>query len=137
MLSSLKKVWSFVKSYWHIPLTAVVAFVGLVVFRNKSGNVSKIMDASRESFEKQKDAIVQAEKEKVTKKQQIEQEYQDAVRSIEKVYKAQKKSLDDSKKKEIKKAVKKHYNDPKELSSEISNLFGLKYVPKKRNSNTD
>ena len=63
----------------------------------------------------------------------MEQEYNDAIEAINTIHKTQNKTLENKKKKEIKKIVKKHYNEPDKISKEISDLFGVTYVPKKRN----
>jgi len=129
----LKKIWLFLKTHWYIP---VIIVVGLIL-KGQSDKMLKIIDASKKSYNKQKEAIEWAAGEKENKKQKIDREYDDAVRAIETVYKVQKKNLEENKKKEIKNIVEKYYNEPEELSSQISDLFGLTYVPRKNNNNTD
>ena len=82
-----------------------------ILLKSKNNRASKIVEASKESYEKQKAAIENAEKEKEVQKQKIEKEYNDAVASIEAVYKVQNKELEERKKKEIKNIVKKYYNN--------------------------
>jgi len=74
----------------------------------------------------------------INKNLQLKQqkEYEAALTAIETIHNLQNKKLDNKRKKEIKKIVKKHYNNKEALSSEISDLFGVKYVPKK-NSNSN
>ena len=134
---TLKKLWSLIKSYWKLPLAIVVGIVGLLALKGKDNKAKKILDAANKTYEKEKQIIQEAQKQKVVAKEKVEKEYNDAVRSIETVYKLQKKTLDEQKKKEIKKIVKKHYNNKEELGSEISNLFGITYAPRKDNNNTD
>ena len=129
-MAILKKVWAFLKTHWYIPLILLIG----IILKSKSGSLLKIIDAQKESYNKQKSAIETAEAEKKVYKAKIEEEYEDALKAIETVHNFQNKKLDNKKKKEIKKIVKKHYNNKEALSSEISDLFGVKYVPKKNNN---
>jgi hypothetical protein len=137
MVLSIKKLWSVIKSYWKLPLAIVVGIIGLLTLKGKDNKAKKILDAANKTYEKEKEIIQEAQNQKIVAKEKVEKEYDDAVRSIETVYKFQKKTLDEQKKKEIKKIVKKHYNNKEELGSEISNLFGITYAPRKDNNNTD
>jgi len=128
---ALKKIWAFFKAYWYIP---VILIIGLVL-KSQNDRMLKIIDAQKESYEKQKAAIENAEKEKEVQKQKIEKEYNDTVASIEAIYKVQNKELEERKKKEIKNIVKKYYNNPEEISSRISKSFGLIYVSTENNNN--
>ena len=129
----LKKIWVFLKTHWYIP---VIIIIGLIL-RSQNNRMLEIIDASKKSYDKQKEAIENAEKEKEVQKQKIEKEYDNAVTTIEAVYKIQNKELQERKKKEIKNIVKKYYNDPEEISSRISKAFGLIYVPTKNNNNPE
>jgi Na+-transporting NADH:ubiquinone oxidoreductase subunit NqrC len=131
-MAILKKVWAFLKTHWYIPLILLIG----IILKSKSDSLLKIIDAQKESYNKQKSAIEAAETEKKVSKAQIEEEYEDALTAIETIHNLQDKKLDNKRKKEIKKIVKKHYNNKEALSSEISDLFGVKYVPKK-NSNSN
>ena len=128
----LKKIWAFIKSYWYVPMLAIVA----LVIKTKKQKVSEILDVASDSHRKEVDAINSATEEKKKARIRIEQEYNDAVNAIGRVYKTQNKSLDKKKKKEIKKITDEFYNNPSEVSSKISDLFGITYVPRKNNNNT-
>ena len=130
---TLKKKWAFLKTHWYIPVIIIVA----ILLKSQNNKMSKIIDAQKESYEKQKNAIESAEKEKKIAKEKIEKEYNDTVASIEAIYKAQNKNLKTQKKKEIKNIVKEYYNDPNEISSRISKAFDLIYVPTKNNNNPE
>jgi chemotaxis response regulator CheB len=129
-MKTLKIIFSFLKTHWYIP---VVVIIGLLA-KSKSDSLLKIIDAQKETYEKEKMAIETAAEEKVKAKQKVQEEYEDAVTAIERVRESQNKKLEAKSKKEIKKIVKKHYNEPDKISKEISDLFGLTYVPKKRNN---
>lgn len=127
---ALRKTWVFLKTHWYIPVLLIIG----VVLKSKGDSLLKIIDAQKDSYEKQKSAIEGAEKEKKASKQKIDEEYNDALTAIETIHQIQGKQLESDKKKEIKNIVKKHYNDKEAITSEIKDLFGITYVPKKDNN---
>lgn len=126
----LKKIWAFLKTHWYIPVIIVAG----IILKSKSDSLLKIIDAQKDSYEKQKAAIEDAESQKKISKQKINEEYNDALTAIENIHEIQGKKLENEKKKEIKKIVKKHYNNKEAITSEIKDLFGIIYVPKKDNN---
>ena len=125
----LKKIWAFLKSYWYVP---VIIIMGLLL-KSKSDKALEIIDAQKESYEKQKDAIENAAKEKIEAKERIEKEYENATQKIEKEYAKMNKEISDRQKSIIKKTVKKFHSDPDAMAKEISEKFGVQYVPNKNN----
>ena len=93
---TVKKIWSFLKNYWYIPLVMIVSSIGYLLTKGKKIPTDEILKASKKTHEV--------------------------------------KNLKEESKKEIKEIVKKHYNDPERLSKDISDLFGIKYVPKDLNN---
>lgn len=131
---ALKKTWSFLKNYWYIPLVMIVSTIGYLLTKSKKIPTEEILKASKKTHEVEKAAIEQAAQQKLVAKEKVQEEYEDAVRSIKKIHDLQNRTLEGKKKKEIKKIIKKHYNEPDKISKEISDLFGVTYVPKKRNN---
>ena len=129
---AIKKIWSFLKNYWYIPLVMIVSSIGYLLTKSKKIPTDEILKASKKTHEVEKAAIEHAAEQKIKAKQKVEQEYNDAVKAISTIHENQNKTLENKKKKEIKKIVKKHYNEPDKISKEISDLFGVTYVPKKR-----
>ena len=123
----LKKIWAFLKSYWYVP---VIIIMGLLL-KSKSDKALEIIDAQKESYEKQKDAIENAAKEKIEAKERIEKEYENATQKIEKEYAKMNKEISARQKSIIKKTVKKFHSDPDALAKELSEKFGVQYVPNK------
>ena len=129
---TIKKIWSFLKNYWYIPLVVIVSSIGYLLTKSRKIPTDEILKASKKTHEVEKAAIEYAAEQKVKAKQKVEQEYNDAVKAINTIHEIQNKTLENKKKKEIKKIVKKHYNEPDKISKEISDLFGVTYVPKNR-----
>ena len=131
---AIKKIWSFLKNYWYILLVMAVSSIGYLLTKSRKIQTDEILKASKKTHEVEKAAIEHAAEQKIKAKETVQQEYSDAVRAIQTIHDLQNKKLENKKKKEIKKIVKKHYNEPEKISKEISDLFGVKYVPKKRNN---
>mgnify|MGYP003635283743 FL=1 len=129
----LKKIWSFLKSYWYIPVLMIVA----LVFRSKTDKVEEIIKAADDSHKKQLDAIEVAELNKKKEKEWIDKEYDNAIKKIEEKYSKENKTLDKKEKKFVKSAIKEWSDDPDQMAERITLKFGFEYEPKKNNSNTD
>ena len=130
---ALKKIWSFLKSYWYIPVLIIVA----LVFRSRTNKVEEIIKAADDSHKKQLDAIEVAETNKKKEKEWIDKEYDNAIKKIEESYSKENKTLDKKEKKFVKSAIKEWSDDPDQMAERITLKFGFEYEPKKNNSNTD
>lgn len=128
---ALKKTWVFLKTHWYIPLLIIVG----VVVKSKSEALKGIIDAQKKSYDKQTEAIRDAEIEKKSLKEKVEKEYEQAVSDIKLIHKLKKQELAEEKEEEIKKIIKKNYNKPEKITKELSDAFGVKYVPKNLNNN--
>lgn len=129
----LKKIWAFLKTHWYIPVVIVL----LILLRNKGTNLQKILNLQRESYDKQIEEINKSYEKQKEKEKEINEEYEAAVKKIEEEYKKNNDALNAASKKQVKKLVKKYYNEPSDLALLISDRFGVTYVPKKNNSDSD
>ena len=82
----LKKVWVFLKTHWYIPLLIIVG----VVAKSKSNALKDIIDAQKKSYDKQTEAIRDAEIEKKNLKEKVEKEYKQAISDIKLIHKLKK-----------------------------------------------
>jgi len=130
---ALKKIWVFLKTHWYIPVVIVL----LILLRNKSVNLKKILDIQRASYDKQIKEIDKSYQKQKEKEKEINKEYKEAVKAIEEEYKKNNDALNAASKKRVKKLVKKYYNEPSDLALMISEKFGVTYVPKSNNSSND
>ena len=123
----LKKIWAFFKTHWYLP---VIIIIGLLL-KSQNNRILKIIDTQKESYERQKAAIENAEREKEEAKERIEKEYEKATQKIEEEYAKMNKEISNRQKDIIKKTVKKFHSDPDALAKELSEKFGVQYVPYK------
>ena len=126
-MTTLKKIWAFLKTHWYIPVIIIIA----IVLKGRNTSLLKIIDAQKESYDKQKAAIENAEREKEEAKERIEKEYEKAAQKIEEEYAKMNKEISNRQKDIIKKTVKKFHSDPDALAKELSEKFGVQYVPYK------
>jgi ABC-type transporter lipoprotein component MlaA len=124
----LKKAWVWTKKYWYLPALAVYTLVLWVFFRDKAQNAVDVYLSSRKSYEDQIEAINQAHKEEIEKRDAVIQEYTKIVKAIEEEYAENRRVLEDRKKKEVKKLVEEYVDKPDELAKMIGEKFGFSYV---------
>jgi gas vesicle protein len=122
---ALKKVWVFLKTHWYIP---VIIVLGLLI-RSKSDHFLKMLQITKDSYNKQIEEIDKINEETEAKKENIHKEYEKTISKIEEEFKKKNEELKERKKKEVKKLVNKYYDNPDELANEITKRFGFKYVP--------
>lgn len=127
---NLKKIWTLVKTHWYVPV--IIAL--LIVMKGKSDNLKKIIEAQRKSYENQIKEIEEIHARRIEKDKQIHKDYEVAVKKIEEDYKKRNVELSTSKKKQVKKLVKKYYDKPNDLANRLSDKFGVVYVHEKNNS---
>jgi len=129
-MMTLKKIWALIKTHWYLPVIIIVG----IILKSQNNRFLEIIDAQKESYEKQKAAIENAEKEKREAKQHIEEEYEKAIEKIEEEYAKMNKEISNRQKGIIKKTVKKFHSDPDALAKELSEKFGVQYVPFNKNN---
>jgi sortase (surface protein transpeptidase) len=107
----------------------------LIFLKFKRDSLLKIIDAQKETYEKEKEAILDAEIEKKKMTEKVDKEYQETVEKFKVLHQIQRKELTEEKEKEIKKIIKKNYNKPEKMTKELSDMFGIIHVPKINNDN--
>ena len=126
-MMTLKKIWSFLRNYWYIPLILAGMVVSWVVLRKKNDRLVKMLKIAEESHKKEVDAINEAHRREREERQRIEEEYRKRLIEIEAEYAEKKKDLEEREKRLIKKYTKMYYNNPEELKSILEKTFGIKY----------
>ena len=54
---TLKKIWSFIKNYWHFPVVLVAIFITFLVTRKSSERFSEILKMATNNHKKELDII--------------------------------------------------------------------------------
>ena len=121
----LKKVWVWIKNYWYIPALLVYTLVLWLFFRKKNERILELFEISKESYQKEIDAINAAHMAEIEKKEKIVQSYTEALKKIELEYNIELEKLGKEEKKEISELVTKFHDSPDELAEEMKRLFGV------------
>lgn len=126
--SRLKKLWVWLKAYWYVPVIAILAIITLVITRKSPQWAFDMIQKNRETAERERAAIDNAEREADKTKQAAEDRFNSVVGEIERNHADRKKELDRKKEREIKKIIKSSGNNPAVITNEIADKFGFTVV---------
>jgi hypothetical protein len=126
--SRLKKSWVWLKAYWYVPVIAILAIITLVITRKPPQWAFDMIQKNRETAERERSAIDNAEREADKTKQAAEDRFNSVVGEIEKNHTERKNELNRKKEREIKKIIKASGNDPAVITNEIAEKFGFTVV---------
>jgi len=126
---AIKKSLLWVKAYWYIPAVVAYTVVMVLFFRRSSEQAGKLLSTTIGSYEKQLAVLNESHQTEIGKREEILANYQRVVSELEDKYAEEEKQITESKKKSIKKIVEKYHNDTDGLAKEISEKFGITYVP--------
>lgn len=122
----LLKAWSWCKKYWQFLVGLIISFVLLFIFRRtNTGQLSRVIERVQSDHHKEIEAIDRARQIEQEKIQAAQARREETVREIEVSYAEAQVELDEKKKKEIKKLVQRHVNNPDELTRQLSRATGV------------
>lgn len=124
----LRKLWSWIKNYWYIPVILIGIVLLTVVLRKPPESLSKILSKAIDSHKKEVDLIEKAHQQEIEKRNKALNTYQSRMKAIEEEFKKKNIDLDAKQKKEIEKIVKKNKENPEELAREIAEKYGFTLV---------
>lgn len=128
MLLGLKKVWSFIKNYWYIPVIVIGIIVGTIVFREVPQSLLDMLNKRKELHKKELEVIEQVKKEEREKREKALAVYHKTLEQIEEKYEKSKKDLSLRKKNKIKKIIEDTHDDPDELAKQLADQTGFQIV---------
>jgi hypothetical protein len=126
---TLSKVWIFTKNYWYVPFVIIVFLISWLTFRSNNERVTEILKNSIENYEKEIALLKEAHKKELEVRDELLDQYNSIIDELEKQYKDKQEELDEKKKQEVKEIVEKYEDDNEALAKEISEKFGVNYVP--------
>lgn len=124
----LQKAWVWTKHNWKIAALAVWTVVIFFVSRKSASAALRIIKIQQENYQKEIDILNESHNAEISKRNEILNQYQDVISSIEEEYAKENKQLQDSKKNEIKKILEDYYNEPETINSYLEENFGFKHV---------
>jgi peptidoglycan hydrolase CwlO-like protein len=127
-MTKLRKIWSFLKTHWYIPLALIGAILLLFVSRGNSKALMEIIRRSRDTHKKEVEKLDEIQAEEIQKRDLAIKRFHSTIAEVEKKFEESNQSLDRKKKKEIKKIVEEVGDNPEELTKRISALTGFGIV---------
>ena len=123
----LAKIWSWIKSYWYVPLGFVI--FGVLWYLTKSSDLSpwEMLQKARDNHRQQVEDIEKINKEKDEKIAAEEKKLKAQLEVIEKKANEEMKNLDDDKKARVEQLLKKNKDNPAALAKRLSELTGLSF----------
>jgi len=125
VLVYLKKAWAWIKNYWYVPALLIYTIALWIVFRKKNERILELFEISKNSYQKEIEAINAAHVAELENKELIIKSYTEALKKIELEYNIEVEKLDKKEKKEISKLVAKFHSEPDALAEEMKKLFGV------------
>ena len=122
---TLKKVWTWLKTYWYIPALLLYTLVMVVVFRKDGLNALEVFAVTKDSYKKQIDVLNETHESEIKKRDKIIKKYNKTVDELEKRHDDQNKKLDAHKKKRVKSLIEEHHDDPEHLTQLLRLTFGI------------
>ena len=121
----LKKAWAWLKTHWYFPILLVLLIITYFSGRARVNKVLKMFETSKESYDKQIDAINKSHEQELKKQEELYNAYIDTIKKLERDHKANLDSLDEEKKKKLDEMVRKYKGTPKELEQDLGEMFGI------------
>ena len=84
-----------------------------------------MFEISKESYQKQIEAINKSHEEELKKQEELYNTYLNTMKRLEKEHENNLNSLDEEKRKKLDEMVKKYRGTPKELEQELGQMFGI------------
>jgi len=126
----LKKAWATIRKYWQYFALAAYTIVIYVLFKKDKNTeaIKSAFTASKKTHKAELEAINNAHKEELVKRDKIIDDYHTTIMKLDDEYKKQKLKLHEWEKKVIKKIVKDTHNDPEGRVKKIAEHFGFELV---------
>jgi len=123
-----KKAWAWCKKYWQLLVGIAIPIVVWIVTR-RSPDLSKVIERVREDHKKEVNTLETAHHMEVEKREVARSRYESVLVEVERKYAEDNKSLDRKKKKEMKKLIEDHAEDPDadpdEITRKLAELTGF------------
>ena len=124
----LSKSWAWIRAHWQIPFLLLWTILVYVLARRNSDALIEVIEAKKESYKKQVDALRRSHNDEILKRDKLTMKYEETLSEIERKYKAREKELSEAEKNEIKEVVIKSRGNSYEIRERIEKEFGLKFV---------
>lgn len=129
-MTSLLKLWAFIKHYWYIPIGFIIALCFFVITRDKKMfiNWSDLLAKKNSSHKKVVEKIDAAHRAEIDANNRAVKRMEEVQRQIREEYDRNKRDLDVKTQKRINKIMKDLKDDPHALANAIEKETGLRVL---------
>tara|TARA_R100001510_G_C7653604_1_gene211902 strand:- start:2695 stop:3099 length:405 start_codon:yes stop_codon:yes gene_type:complete len=122
------KSWLWLKEHWQFPILLLWTIFVFVFSRRNSEAMLEVMEAKKNSYRKQITILNEKHATEILKRDQLIDQYHEAVEKIEEDFKKKSKELTVKQKNTIKEIIIDSKGDPDAVKAEIENIFNFTYV---------
>ena len=125
-----KIAWHFCKSNWQIVIAAIVILVVYMTSRSRNKQLAKTLSDMRESHKEEVRIIQESYDKQIEDVIEAEKTMADTINQVEEEYRSRNQNLDKKKRREIEKVIKENANDPDHITKRISEITGFEIYVK-------
>jgi hypothetical protein len=127
-LVKIKTAWAWLKTHWQVPFLLIWTIVVWVLTRRNSDAIIEVLEAKKESYEKQIKVINETHADELLRRDKLLDQYNDTIRKIEEEWKLGKLKITKKQQEDIKKFVIDSKGNPDEIKKKIEDAFGFTYT---------
>ena len=125
---TITKAWVWLKQNWKVPVLVLWTIIVWIFSRKNAEVALEVLDAKKQSYEKQVAFLKQAHKKELSEKDELVIQYHDTIEKLEKEFSQKEKQLTEKQKQLVKKIVEESKDNPDEVKRKVEDLFGFVYV---------
>ena len=123
----LQRSWVWIKNHWYVPLIAVLALAAL--FSRRSDVARDLLRTRNKSYEEQIEVLNESHANEIAQRDEIIRVHQEVMEQLDEQLQDDLQNNQLNKERRIKELVKENHDNPEGLSRELSNAFGIHYIP--------
>lgn len=119
------KMWSFLKTYWWVPVGVIILIVLWILLRRKPESLAGALRNAIESHKREVDSLERIHADEIEKREKALEEHDKKVEEVNKKFEEANIELDKKKKKQIEKIVKENKDSPDKIAKQIADTWGF------------
>lgn len=121
----IKVIWVWLRQNWKIPFLVTWSIVIWAISRKNAQAAMDVLDARKESYEKQIVSLKENHKKELTKRDLLVKQYHETIEKIEKNHEQKSAILTKKNKQLVKKIIEETEEEPDAVQKKIEELFDL------------
>ena len=121
----IKVIWVWLRQNWKIPFLVLWSIVVWAISRKNAQAAMDVLDARKESYEKQIVSLKENHKKELTKRDLLVKQYHDTIKKIEEKHKEKSAILTKKNKERVRQIIEETEGDSDAVEKRIEELFNL------------